>query len=90
MLNGFFKNRVLGWTKEEAPGAAATLVQAEVGDPHRDGGYWGTSRMVRLSSRQPASQPASQASRQAGRQAAAIVLDSTLNEPGEGMAGSAA
>jgi hypothetical protein len=45
MVGGNFKNRVLGWTKEEG-GTAPTLVQAEVGDPHRDGGYWGTSRMV--------------------------------------------
>jgi hypothetical protein len=53
MLNGFFKNRVLGWTREEG-GAAPTLVQAEVGDPHRDGGYWGTSRMVGGGGRGPA------------------------------------
>ena len=46
MLNGYFKNRVLAWSAEPA-GTAPTLVQAEVGDPHRDGGYWGTSRMVR-------------------------------------------
>lgn len=106
MLNGFFKNRVLAWSKEpageapvlvqvgggggtcEAQGQAAGTraivpgarrrrmrtaahhqeaagvrdssccpccpawdacpppLQAEVGDPHRDGGYWGTSRMV--------------------------------------------
>ncbi|PRW56953.1 saccharopine dehydrogenase isoform B [Chlorella sorokiniana] len=45
MLGGFFKNRVLAWSKEEG-GAAPLLVQAEVGDPHRDGGYWGTSRML--------------------------------------------
>ncbi|KAL4451997.1 hypothetical protein ABPG75_007659 [Micractinium tetrahymenae] len=45
MLNGFYKNRVLAWSKEPA-GEAPVLVQAEVGDPHRDGGYWGTSRML--------------------------------------------
>ncbi|PSC71057.1 saccharopine dehydrogenase [Micractinium conductrix] len=45
MLNGYFKNRVLAWSAEPA-GTAPTLVQAEVGDPHRDGGYWGTSRML--------------------------------------------
>lgn len=47
MLNGHFTNRVLGWSAE-APGSgeAPVMVQAEVGDPHRDGGYWGTSRML--------------------------------------------
>ena len=45
MMTGYFKNRVVGWTKEEG-GAQPSVVQAEVADPHRDGGYWGTSRMV--------------------------------------------
>lgn len=48
MLGGHYKTRVLGWTQEEEAGAAPTLVQAEVGDPHRDAGYWATSRMVGL------------------------------------------
>lgn len=45
MMTGYFKNRVVGWTKEEG-GAQPSVVQAEVADPHRDGGYWGTSRML--------------------------------------------
>ena len=38
--NGFFKHKVVGESKD------GSVVIAEVGDPHRDPGYWSTSRMV--------------------------------------------
>eukprot|EP00955_Chlamydomonas_euryale_P028546 300864-Chlamydomonas_euryale.AAC.1 len=31
---------------EEAPGVKPTVVKGHIGDPKRDPGYWGTSRMV--------------------------------------------
>jgi short subunit dehydrogenase-like uncharacterized protein len=40
MLGGHWRHRVVG----EAPSGARVTV--EIGDPHRDAGYWGTSRMV--------------------------------------------
>lgn len=45
MTKGRFTHRVVGVTKEEG-GAVPDVVVAELGDPKRDPGYWGTSRMV--------------------------------------------
>ena len=45
MLNGFYSHSVVGVTREPT-GAAPDIVVAEFGDPSRDPGYWGTSRMV--------------------------------------------
>lgn len=50
MINGHFKQKVLGiGQRKKGTGAAdngEVAVVAEVGDPHRDPGYWSTSRMV--------------------------------------------
>ncbi|GAB4819277.1 hypothetical protein N2152v2_006323 [Parachlorella kessleri] len=45
MLNGHYKHSIVGYT-QEAGGAKPTVVVAELGDPKRDPGYWGTSRML--------------------------------------------
>uniref|UniRef100_A0A7R9Z2J5 Saccharopine dehydrogenase NADP binding domain-containing protein n=1 Tax=Chlamydomonas euryale TaxID=1486919 RepID=A0A7R9Z2J5_9CHLO len=44
-LKGFW-NMHLTALSEEAPGVKPTVVKGHIGDPKRDPGYWGTSRMV--------------------------------------------
>lgn len=45
MLGGHYKHVLLGYSAEPE-GGTPTVVRAEVCDPHRDYGYWGTARMV--------------------------------------------
>jgi hypothetical protein len=45
MINGYWKHAVVGLTEEPA-GAEPQVVVAKCSDPHRDGGYWGTARML--------------------------------------------
>lgn len=45
MLNGYWKHAAIGLT-EEPPGTEPQVVVAHCSDPHRDGGYWGTARML--------------------------------------------
>ncbi|GAB4819276.1 hypothetical protein N2152v2_006322 [Parachlorella kessleri] len=45
MLNGNYRHQVVGYAQEEG-GVQPRIVVAELGDPKRDPGYWGTARMV--------------------------------------------
>ncbi|KAI8468795.1 MAG: Saccharopine dehydrogenase-domain-containing protein [Monoraphidium minutum] len=45
MFNGYWKHAAIGLT-EEAPGVEPQVVVAKCSDPSRDGGYWGTARML--------------------------------------------
>ncbi|KIY97407.1 saccharopine dehydrogenase (NAD(+),L-glutamate-forming) [Monoraphidium neglectum] len=45
MFNGYWKHAAIGLTEEE-PGTEPQVVVAKCSDPHRDGGYWSTARML--------------------------------------------